>query len=130
MKYFCDRIKVIGKSLAFLLFAAIAGCATGAKFVLPPNSTIEIEDSPVVVKDGYVETTAFFWGALGLPPTGGARYRLVQDENIVTEGRLRTTFRPQSLLWPPLIGLLLYPVGLDGTVTYDLVHGTQVKASP
>jgi hypothetical protein len=122
---------LLQSKIASMVCLSLAGCTTQAKFVLPSNATLEIEDRSVQARDdGTISTEAFSWGALGLPPTAGARYRLVQEGGIVNEGRLRTEFRFQSIFWPPLIGVFLYPVGLDGRVTYDLIHGTQVEAPP
>ena len=108
-----------------VLAAVLSGCTTSAKFVIPAGTELEIYRRPVTVAaDGTVTTRPFFWNALGLPPGGGVEYRLLKDGKALQEGRLRARFRIVSIFWPPF-ALIYWPVGLNPTITYDLVKGMQ-----
>ena len=110
----------------FVLSAALAcgaGChaSTQAKFVLPPNSELAVNGSPVTVdQDGSATMSAFGWG--------GAHYKITRNGKVVGTGTLDTKFRPISLIWPPF-GVLYVPKGLDDSHTYDLTAKTAEQTS-
>ena len=104
------------------LFASLvaAGCSTHGKFVLPAGSRLEVYHRPVTPDAaGIVTTKPFFWTA-----TGGVKYRLLQGDKVLREGRLRSKFRPVSIFWPPF-ALIYWPMGLNPNITYDLEKNTQ-----
>jgi hypothetical protein len=117
------------KSLRFALLTTVAlgmvACSTTGRFVIPPGTQLEVYERPVQLQpDGTLTTAPFFWTAAGIPPGGGVKYRLLQGNKVVKEGRLRAKFRPVSIFWPPF-ALIYWPMGLNGEITYDLVKDTQ-----
>lgn len=64
--------------------------------------------------------SAFGWG--------GARYRVLQGEKVVSSGKLNTEFRPISLIWP-IFGVLYVPKGLKDA-PYDLRGAAETTAHP
>ena len=112
---------------AVILFTAILfGCSTSGTFVVPEGTQLEIYSRPATVEaDGSVTMRPFGWNAMGIPPGGGIPYRLTKGGEVVQEGRLRGVFRGASLFWPPISGIIAWPVGLNPHITYDLVKGTQ-----
>jgi hypothetical protein len=115
----------LGVGLCFLMVSALAACTTRGRFVIPKGTQLEVYRRPVTVgADGIVETRPFFWTAIGVPPAGGAEYRLLKDGKVLQEGRLRVVIRPVAFFWPPA-AIIYWPVGLNPRVTYDLVKGTQ-----
>jgi len=117
------------KALRFALLTTLAvstvACSTTGRFVVPPNTQLEVYKRPVAVNsDGTVTTRPFFWTAAGVPPGGGIEYRLLNGQKVVKEGRLRTKFRVVSIFWPPFAAIY-WPMGFNGDITYDLVKDTQ-----
>lgn len=112
---------------ATVLLSATA-CSTSGHFVVPQGSQLYLANrsEPVTIQqDGQVQTTAFGWGKLGLPPTRGIPYRLEKDGKVIQQGRLRSKIRVASFFVPPVYGIFAYPVGLNGDITYNLVTGEQ-----
>jgi hypothetical protein len=115
------KIAIVG-----LLGLGLASCTTTGKFVIPEGTELEVYQRPVTVQsDGTVVSKPFFWTAAGFPPGGGVEYRLVKEGAVVQEGRLRAVFRPVSIFWPPFVGWIFWPMGLNPNITYNLVDGTQ-----
>ncbi|HEY8152771.1 MAG TPA: hypothetical protein VII72_01445 [Myxococcota bacterium] len=100
----------------------VAGCTTTAKFIVPPDTELYIYERPepvAVAADGTVTTRPYFWTA-----AGGVPYSLRKDGVVVKVGKLRTKFRVVSLFWPPFAEAY-WPMGLNSSLTYDLVNETQ-----
>ena len=112
---------------AVILFTAILfGCSTRGTFVIPSGTQLEVYSRPATVgADGSVTMKPFGWNAMGIPPAKGIPYRLTEGGKVVQEGRLRGVFRGASLFWPPVSGIITWPVGFNPHITYDLVKGTQ-----
>lgn len=111
--------------LFLVLLVAASACTTRGRFVLPPDTQLEVYRRAVTPDtNGVVVTRPFFWTAAGIAPNGGAEYRLLKDGQVVQEGRLRVVFRGWSLVWPP-VAYIYWPIGLNPNITYDLVKGTQ-----
>ena len=105
---------------ALVLCATACSASTRGRFVLPPNAQLEVNDKKVdVAPDGSAKMSAFGWG--------GARYKVMQNGKVVSQGKLDTKFRPISIIWPPF-GMLYVPKGLDGDKTYDLSASEQASA--
>lgn len=115
-----------GKLAVLAVFvAAVVGCSTQGRFVIPSGSELEVYRRPVTpAADGTVVTRPFFWTAAGIPPAGGVEYRLLKDGKVIQEGRLRAKFRVVSIFWPPFAAIY-WPMGLNPNITYDLVQGKQ-----
>jgi len=117
------------KKLLLLVAACFvaAGCSTKGYFKVPEGSELYIYERPdpvTVNADGSVVTKPYFWTAAGFPPHGGVPYRLEKDGEVIKKGKLRAKFRPVSIFWPP--GALIYwPMGLNPSITYDLVNDKQ-----
>jgi hypothetical protein len=112
-------------ALVFVLGLATVGCSTTGRFVIPPGTQLEVYERPVTPDaSGQVTTKPFFWTAAGVPPGAGIKYRLLKDGKVVKEGRLRAKFRVVSIFWPPL-AIIYWPMGLNPSITYDLVKDTQ-----
>jgi hypothetical protein len=108
-----------------LLTATLSACTTRGTFVIPQGTQLEVYQRPVTPgADGVVVTKPFFWTAAGMPPAGGVEYRLLKGDEVVQSGRLRAKFRVVSIFWPPF-ALIYWPMGLNPSLTYDLVRGTQ-----
>jgi hypothetical protein len=93
---------------------AIGAChaSTHARFVVPANSQLVVNDDPVTVNsDGSAVMSAFGFG--------GAHYKIMRAGKEIKSGELDTKFRPISFFWPPF-GVLYVPYGLDENHTYDL----------
>ena len=120
------KISVVAAALVLALGATTA-CTTHGTFVIPEGTQLELYRRPPVVPgaDGLVVTKPFFWTAAGIPPRGGVEYRILKGGEVVQAGRLRAKFRVASIFWPPLVGLAIWPMGLNPDITYDLVEGTQ-----
>ena len=113
---------IAGIAALGLVFSA---CTTTGKFRIPEGTQLEVYRRPVTLQsDGTLVTSPFFWTAAGVPPVSGIEYRLLRDEQVVQEGRLRAKFRIVSIFWPPM-ALIYWPMGLSPNITYDLVSGTQ-----
>ena len=125
-------MKEIKKIIYLLLFLAItfifSGCTTTGYFRTPEDSNLYIYKRLVpadVAPDGSVEEKPFFWTAAGIPPTGGIPYKLTtEDGKLISEGRLRTKFRPISIIWPPF-AFIYWPMGFNPYITYDLINNRQ-----
>lgn len=112
--------------LPILLSMFLVGCATQGHFKIPSGTQLEVYERPVVPDaNGLVTTKPFFWTAAGIPPGGGVKYRLLKDNKVLKEGRLRAKFRVVSIFWPPF-ALIYWPMGLNPDITYDLVNDTQL----
>ena len=117
------RIRVL--ILIVLLTVALPACSTRGTFVIPEETQLEVYRRPVTPGvDGVVVTQPFFWTAAGVPPAGGVEYRLLKGDEVVQSGRLRAKFRVVSIFWPPF-ALIYWPMGLNPSINYDLVQGTQ-----
>jgi hypothetical protein len=113
----------------YLVFIAlmVSACTTTGHFKVPEGSQLYIYERPEPVNikaDGEVTTKPFFWTAAGMPPGGGVPYRLEKSGETLKEGKLRAKFRPVSIFWPPF-ALIYWPMGLNPTITYDLINDTQ-----
>ncbi len=113
----------IGVVLVFVLGA----CTTTATFKIPEGTQLEVYRRPVTVgAGGTVTMRPFWWTAAGVPPAGGIEYRLLDDGKVVKQGRLRATFRVASIFAPiPGFGVLMWPMGFNPDITYDLVNDKQ-----
>ncbi len=108
-----------------LLAVTLAGCTTRGTFVIPEGTELEVYSRPVTVEPGgNAVMRPFAWNAAGVPPQGGVPYRLLKGGEVLQEGRLRAVFRGVSLWWPPM-AIFYWPMGLNASITYDLVEGTQ-----
>lgn len=119
-------IKKTSLLLASMILAT--GCTTTGTFKVPEGSKLYIYKRPEPVQiaaDGKVTTKPFFWSAAGIPPGGGIDYRLEKDGQTVKEGHLRAKFRVASIFWPPVYGLIAWPMGFNPNITYDLINDTQ-----
>ena len=99
--------------LVVLLFTQI-GCAIKTKIILPENTKIKIHGREAV-SQGLIKTKPFFWTA-----AGGIKYELVKDGKVVRTGRLKSTFRPMSIFWPPY-ATIYWPIGFSKRC-YDLTE--------
>jgi hypothetical protein len=105
--------------LLMIVLLAVSGCHTSARFILPPNTALLINNERVSLetkdKDGRVffERTPFFWTSIA-----GIEYALVQDDKIVKKDKLPAEFRIASIFWPPY-AFIYWPVGFQFEC-YDL----------
>lgn len=110
--------------IPFLMIAVTAsvlvtGCATSARFKIPDNSQLYLDNKPAPVKidsTGLVKTRPFFWNS-----AGGIPYRLAKDSTTLKEGKLRAQFRVVSIFWPPY-AIIYWPMGFRKGMTYDLTQ--------
>jgi hypothetical protein len=94
------------------LLAVGCSASTQGRFLIPPNTQLQVNDKPVTLaEDGSAKMSAFGWG--------GARYKLVREGKVIDQGKLETKFRAISIIWPPF-GLIYVPKGLKGDQVYDL----------
>jgi len=118
-------MKALRLTLLTTCVIGLFGCSTTGRFVIPPNTQLEVYRRPVTLAaDGTVTTRPFFWTAAGIPPGGGIEYRLLDGQKVVKQGRLRAKFRVVSIFWPPY-ALIYWPMGFNSKITYDLVKDTQ-----
>ena len=118
--------KTIFSSLLFVILF-ISACSTQGTFKIPEGTDLYIYKRPVPVNvgpGGKVVVKPFFWTAAGIPPGGGIPYELKKGGQTIKSGRLRAKFRPVSIFWPPF-SIIYWPMGLNPTITYDLVNDTQ-----
>jgi hypothetical protein len=107
------------------VWTTLSACTTQGRFVIPEGTQLEVYRRPVTPDaNGVVVTRPFFWTAAGVAPNGGCEYRLLKGDQVLQQGRLRVVFRPVSIFWPPAAAIY-WPMGLNPTITYDLVKGTQ-----
>lgn len=121
------RSNLISLALFVAVGCGATGCSTTGTFKVPPDTQLYIYQRPEPVKidpAGKVETSPFFWTAMGVPPNGGIPYRLERGGQVVKEGRLRAKFRIVSIFWPPF-ALIYWPTGFNPSIVYDLVNDTQ-----
>ena len=100
----------------------VAGCTTSGKFIVPPDTELYIYDRPepvAIAADGMVATRPYWWTA-----AGGVPYQLRKDGVVIKQGKLRARFRAVSIFWPPLAAYY-WPMGLNPSLTYDLVNETE-----
>jgi hypothetical protein len=102
-----------------LVMIMFAGCSTSASFMLPPNTTMLINDERITFESKdeagrpkYVRTP-FFWTSIM-----GIDYALLQDDKVIKKDRLPAEFRVVSVFWPPY-ALIYWPVGFHFEC-YDL----------
>lgn len=115
----------IGFMFLFSLF--FMACTTSGKFIIPEGSKLYVHERPVTPDaNGIVTMKPMFWTAAGVPPSGGAKYRLEKDGKEIKRGRLRVAFRPVSIFWPPF-ALIYWPMGFNSDITYDLVKDPGIK---
>lgn len=122
------KIRTFKRLLAIALVSLLSACSTTGRFVVPPGSTLYLENrkEPVTVEpDGTVTTKPFGWGAIGSPPSRGIPYRLEKDGKTIQEGKLRVSIRVAAFIWPPIYGIAAIPLGFRDEITYDLVNGKQ-----
>jgi hypothetical protein len=120
------KVRIRLPILIVLLALALPACSTQGTFVVPKGTQLEVYQRPVTPDaNGVVVTKPFFWTAAGVPPSGGVEYRLLKGDKVVKSGRLRAKFRVASIFWPPFVGVIVWPMGLNPNLTYDLVRGTQ-----
>ncbi|HTF15640.1 MAG TPA: hypothetical protein VK643_13320 [Burkholderiales bacterium] len=113
-------MKIVALLLAAFGVTLVMGCSTTGQFRVPDNTALYVHERPAVVSpNGTVTMQPFFWTA-----AGGIRYRLEKNGSTIKEGKLRSTFRPVSIFWPPL-ALIYWPIGFRSEITYDLIDGTQ-----
>ncbi|MGH8601923.1 MAG: hypothetical protein ACREXR_03835 [Gammaproteobacteria bacterium] len=114
--------------IAVVAVLAIGGCSTRGHFVVPEGSQLYLggRAKPETIQaNGTVTTRPFGWGKIGIPPQRGIPYALKKDGATLKQGKLRTVFRGASLFWPPFVGILTAPVGLNPHITYNLVEDKQ-----
>jgi len=100
----------------------VTGCTTSGMFIVPPDTKLYIYKRPepvVIAADGKVTTRPYFWTA-----AGGVPYTLEKDGVVIKQGKLRVKFRVVSIFWPPFADIY-WPMGLNPSLTYDLVNDTQ-----
>ncbi|MES2673135.1 MAG: hypothetical protein V4660_02795 [Pseudomonadota bacterium] len=122
------KSSITNVGVIFFIAVLLSACTTSGKFVVPEGSKLYLGDrtTPVNIDSrGIVKTKAFGWEAMGLPPTKGIPYRLVVDGKTTKEGRLRAKLKVSSIFFPPIIGIIAYPTGLNPDITYNLVTGEQ-----
>ena len=132
MNFEINRMTMINQTFRRIamggLLVALSACSTQGRFVIPEGSTLYLGNRPepvVVQKDGIVETHAFGWDSMGMPPQKGIAYRLEKNGQTVKQGKLRPVLRVKSLFLPPVVGILTVPTGLNPNITYDLITGKQ-----
>ena len=110
----------------FCALIFLNACSTQGKFKIPEGTELSIYKRPSVSvpADGIVKTAPFFWTAAGIPPASGVPNSLYKNGKVVKEGKLRAKFRVVSIFWPPF-ALIYWPMGLNPSITYDLVTGKQ-----
>ena len=106
-----------------LVSLVISGCSTTGNFKVPDGSELYIYNRPEPVNisaDGRMTATKpFFWSA-----AGGVPYRLEKNGKTIKQGKLQAKFRVVSIFWPPF-ALIYWPMGLDPSITYDLVSSSK-----
>jgi hypothetical protein len=116
-------------SLLLASLMLVTGCTTTGTFKVPEGAKLYVHKRPVpltIQANGKAESKPFFWTAAGTPESGGGiSYRLEKDGQTIKEGKLRTKFRPVSIFWPPVYGLIAWPFGFNPNITYDLVNDKQ-----
>lgn len=90
------------------------GCSTSAKVRAPEGSKLYINNAPVTVDDGWIDTRPYHWSA-----ASGIPYRLEKDGKVLQEGTLSPKFRVASIFWPPA-AILYWPIGFQSDAAYDL----------
>ncbi|PRC92051.1 hypothetical protein [Solimicrobium silvestre] len=121
-------ISKITNAVAICGILMLSACSTQGTFVIPEGSKLYLGGRPEPVKvepDGTVDTYAFGWESMGVPPNKGIQYRLEEDGKTTQEGRLRPVLRVKAIFLPPIFGILAVPTGLNPNITYNLVTGKQ-----
>ncbi|MGL6162367.1 hypothetical protein [Microbulbifer sp.] len=101
----------------------LSGCSTSTYLKLPEDSVLKIKrgtEEPIV--EGKVTRAPLSWSS-----AGGIPYKIEQNGEVVQEGRLRSSFRPASLFWPPA-GAIYWPMGF-AYPCYDLTKKDDQKCS-
>jgi len=107
--------------VTIIVMIIIAGCHTSTSFMLPPNTSLMINDERVSFdsKDEAgrpkLELRPFFWTSIM-----GVKYTLVQDDKIIKEDKLPSKFRIVSIFWPPY-AYIYWPFGFSFDC-YDLTN--------
>ena len=106
-------MKILSLTLPLIF---IAGCSTTAKIIMPPGTSLILNDHPVKTEaDGTLNSRQFSWGT-----AGGIKYKLVRGGNVLDEGKLKSHFRVVSIFWPP-VAIAYWPMGFEYE-QYDLTH--------
>jgi hypothetical protein len=106
------------------LSLVLAGCSTATYVKLPEDSVLKIKrGTEQPFEEGKVTRTPLSWSS-----AGGIPYKIEKNGEVVQEGRLRSSFRPASLFWPPA-GAIYWPMGF-AYPCYDLTNVGDQKCSP
>ena len=86
------------KVLAVLIVVFLAsGCSTVTSFNLPENSKVRIyERERLYESNEKVKMRPFFWTA-----SGGIKYEVIREGEVIESGRLSSKFRVVTIFWPP-----------------------------
>ncbi|MFC5473336.1 hypothetical protein [Paraherbaspirillum soli] len=120
--------KLVQTFLVGSMVVMLTACSTQGHFVIPEGSTLYLGGRPEpvqVTSTGMVDTPAFGWDSMGVPPEKGIQYRVEKDGKTLQEGKLRPVLRAKALFLPPIFGILTVPTGLNPNITYNLVTGKQ-----
>ncbi|QBK04458.1 hypothetical protein DW355_06350 [Hylemonella gracilis] len=119
MKKIFTAIAVIGLALI------LQGCSTRTYVMVPENTKLVLPakgDTSYV--SGQVATRPFSWGQ-----SGGITYQLKKnDTEVVSSGKLKSSFRIASIFWPP-VAIAYWPIGF-GWHCYDLRGQEPTQCSP
>lgn len=113
------------KSLSFFAAALLlAGCSTSTYVKLPEDSVLKLQrGAQEPYEEGKITRTPLSWSS-----AGGIPYKVEKDGETIREGRLRSSFRPASIFWPP-VGAAYWPMGF-AYPCYDLTKEDDQKCSP
>src|SRR5574337_252525 len=111
-------MNTVTKLLALCLVPMLVGCATAAQFKLPAGTDIKFDTHDKEFASGDVSVLPFGWKA-----SSGIDYSLTRKGKVVKSGKLPAKFRIVSIFWPPIYGIIAWPMGFKGDC-FDLTGGS------
>jgi hypothetical protein len=105
-------MKKFSSALVITTFV-LAGCSTSTRVKLPENANVQFDDNFKNYPQGNIERRPFFWSS-----AGGIPYKVEKNGEVLSQGRLHSSFRIASIFWPPY-ALIYWPMGF-GEECYDL----------
>ena len=107
----------------FLVAGLLSGCSTSTYLQLPEGSELKIKRGTLpTYPEGKLTRTPLSWSS-----AGGIPYALEKDGEVIQEGRLRSSFRPASIFWPPA-AIIYWPIGF-AYKCYDLTGDVATQCS-
>jgi hypothetical protein len=108
---------------ACVVLVSMQGCSTSTRFRIPEGTALYVNNKFVEAKENELWSTRAF----GLF-SSGVNYELYRGNVLIETGKLPLKFRPRSIFWPPLLGILFWGKGFRERF-YDLTPPSGTKTS-